>query len=93
MSIEFDAAKSQKNRNDPSRGFGLELAANFQWEDCVTFPDKRKDYGERRMVSIGFIGKRLHVVVWTRRAKTLRIISLRKANPRKVTFYETQKRD
>ena len=87
MAIEFDAAKSQKNKADPSRGFGLEKAAEFEWKTCVTFPDTRHDYGEKRIISIGFIGHRLHVLVWTKRTKKrVRIISLRKANQR-MRFY------
>ncbi len=92
MGIEFDEAKSRKNKADPSRRFGLEMAAEFEWDTCVTFPDTRQDYGEKRLVSIGLIRHRLHVLVWTRRAKnTIRIISLRKANAREGEFYETHK--
>ena len=91
MPIEFDDTKSAKNKADPSRGFGLGKAADFEWGSCVTFPDDREDYGEIRLISIGFIQQRLHVVVWTRRGHVTRIISLRKANQREVKYYETQK--
>ena len=91
MGIEFDENKSLKNRQDPSRGFGLDLAAQFEWGASVSFLDTRKDYGEMRRISIGPIHGRLHVMVWTRRDREVRIISLRKANKREVRFYETQR--
>jgi len=40
------------------------------------------------MVALGFIGRRLHVLVYTPRANALRAISLRKANDREVRHYE-----
>ncbi len=40
------------------------------------------DYGELRVVSAGYIGGRLHLVVWTARGDTRRIISLRRAYDR-----------
>ena len=45
------------------------------------------DYGELRVVSAGYIGGRLHLVVWTARGDTRRIISLRKANDREEKAY------
>ncbi len=92
MAMEFDPTKSDKNKADPTRAFGLDKAAEFVWASCVTFTDTRRDYGEERLVSIGFIAQRLHILVWTRRGqKTIRIISLRKANQQEVESYETQK--
>ncbi len=35
----------------------------------------------------GYIGHRLHVMVFCLRAETVRVISLRKANPREVKIY------
>jgi uncharacterized DUF497 family protein len=40
------------------------------------------------MVALGKIGSRLHVMVFTRRAGKVRIISLRKANNREMWRYE-----
>ena len=54
--------------------------------------DTRKAYGERRFRVLGFIGERLHAVVFTPRAGKVHVISLRKANPREVKKYaETSK--
>ena len=43
----------------------------------------RKDYGERRYISVGHIANRLCVVVWTPRVDKRHTISMRKANDRK----------
>lgn len=88
MAIGFDPHKSSKNKTDPSRGFGLELAQEFAWESCVTYLDTRKDYGETRYISLGFVQHRLHVLVWTARGDVRWIISLRKANARERKRYE-----
>ncbi len=50
--------------------------------------DDRKEYGERRYRVLGFIGGRLHAVVFTPRAGKVHVISLRKANSREVKQHE-----
>ena len=40
--------------------------------------------------ALGFIGGRLHAVVFTRRATVMHVISLRKANRREERRYATQ---
>lgn len=47
----------------------------------------RRDYGEHRMVAIGYIGLRLYGVVYVDRDGRRRIISLRKANSREEARY------
>ena len=47
----------------------------------------RKSYGELRHVAIGYIHGRLHVLVFTKRGQTVRVISLRKANKREERAY------
>jgi hypothetical protein len=59
----------------------------FDWATCTHASDDRMDYGELRAVSAGYIGGRLHLVVWTARGDTKRIISLRKANAREEKAY------
>ena len=59
----------------------------FDWESAIYLQDTRQDYGEARMVGIGTIGNRMHVVVFVDRADERRVISLRKANAREVQRY------
>ena len=56
----------------------------------LTVPDTRRRYGEERYVATAPLEGRLHVAAFTVRADKLRIISLRKANRREITRYETQ---
>ena len=57
---------------------------DFDWAGAVEAEDVRYDYGETRMQALGLIGDRRHVLVYTRRGDTIRVISLRKANRREL---------
>jgi len=74
-----------------SYGFSLLDAVGFEWETAVVWPDTRRDYGEPRMVALGYIGLRIMSVVFVDRPPEQpterRIISLRKANTREVKRY------
>lgn len=50
--------------------------------------DTRYDYDEDRFVAYSYIGSALHVLVFTPRGETCRVISLRKANNREIKAYE-----
>ncbi|HDR52745.1 MAG TPA: BrnT family toxin [Mariniphaga anaerophila] len=63
-------------------------ADDFEWDTAIETIDDRYDYGEGRWVTIGFINKELHVMVYTIRGNKIRIISLRKANRRESKYYE-----
>ncbi|WP_085307414.1 BrnT family toxin [Planktotalea arctica] len=58
------------------------------WTTALTREDNRVEYGERRFISIGLIGDRHFVAVWTRRDDALRLISLQKANKREVNIHD-----
>ena len=48
----------------------------------LDFQDDRKDYGEPRIISVGYLQNRMMIVVWTPRGDSRHIISMRKANER-----------
>ncbi|MGH8803646.1 MAG: BrnT family toxin [Polaromonas sp.] len=89
MDVTFDPAKDSVNM--AKHGTSLADAAAFEWADAVLWPDQRRDYGEARMVALGYIGLRLMVVVFVDRPidkpTERRIISLRRANTREVKRY------
>lgn len=85
MKITYDPAKDAANM--AKHGVSLALAAELEWESSVVWPDIRREYGETRMVAIGYIGLRLYYVAFADRAEVRRIISLRKANQREVKRY------
>ena len=80
MAYEFDPAKDESNLD--KHGVSLDDADGFEWETAVVREDTRKQYAEPRFEATGYIGDRLHVMVFCLRAETVRVISLRKANSR-----------
>lgn len=65
----------------------MPAAQRFEWDNALERIDARQPYGEVRCTALGFVGERLHVMVFTRRGNQVRVISLRKANSREVKFY------
>jgi uncharacterized DUF497 family protein len=87
--ITFDPAKNDANIR--ARGLAFSLVKDeFDWAGAQVVEDKRRDYGESRYRALGFIGMRLHAVVYTQRATVMHVISLRKANRREARRYATQ---
>jgi uncharacterized DUF497 family protein len=84
----FTADPAKNARNIELRGIDLVAGAQaFDFGTAVVAVDDRKDYGEVREVAAGFIGPRLHVLVFTMRGETCHVISLRKANKREIRRY------
>ena len=89
MNVTFDPAKDAANL--AKHGVSLTEAAGFEWGTAVVWPDTRRDYGEARMVALGYIGLRIMALVFVDRPPEKpterRIISLRKANSREGKRY------
>ena len=64
--------------------------AEFDFETAIFAVDNRRDYDEIRFRALGYIGDRLHALVFVEIPDGIRIISFRKANKREVTHYESQ---
>ena len=54
---------------------------------ATTIEDTRQNYGETRFMTIGKLGNRVVVLIWTPRGEVCRIISMRFANEREITKY------
>lgn len=53
----------------------------------------RSDDGEKRSATMGWIGNRLYVAIWTKRKRRIRLISVRRARTHEEkTFEEIQNR-
>ena len=89
MKIDFDPEKNQKNIAE--RSISFEIAYLFDFSTAVVDTDIRHDYGETRKIATGFIAGRLFVMVFKPIDGGIRVISLRKANPREKRKYESQK--
>ncbi len=85
MKIEYDINKNQRNIKE--RGISFESVRNFDWDTALISIDDRLDYGEIRYCALGYIGQRVHHLVFTTREDVVRVISLRKANKREVRRY------
>lgn len=90
MKIEFDPKKS--NKNNEKRGLPFDKVIEFDWETAAYVEDVRNPYPEKRIVTMGYLRDRLHVICFTPIVDGVRIISFRKANLREVKRYE-QKRE
>lgn len=86
--MEYDSGKNHENIK--KHGISFDSIDYFEWEDCVTVVDNRIEYGEERFVSLGFVDRRIHVLVWTVRDNNIRPISFRKANKREIKRYEKE---
>jgi uncharacterized DUF497 family protein len=87
MAPPYDWDETKRAANIRDHKVDFVAAAEFDWETALVFVDDREDYGELREVAIGYIGVRLHVLVFTRRGETIRIISLWKAQKSDVRRY------
>ena len=89
MLLEFDEAKSARNREQ--RGIGFERFADIDLGTAVTKVDSRSNYGEERLRVMGFIDGRLHMAIVTPRGDRIRVISLRRANKREALTYAQER--
>jgi hypothetical protein len=87
MTYEWNETKRRSNLE--KHGVDFADAGNFDWETAFIKEDKRADYGEDRFIALGKIGHRLHLVGFTMRGESVRVITLRKANAREETLYES----
>ena len=85
MSTEFDSAKRAATLS--ARGLDMARAGEVFAGATLTVEDERRDYGEDRFISIGYLDGAMVVLVWTPRDGAHRIISMRKANERERAQY------
>lgn len=88
--MQYEWGENKRIANLEHHKIDFNEAADFEWDTAIETIDDRYDYGEARWVTIGFINKKLHVMVYTIRGNKIRIISLRKANRRESNYYEEQ---
>ena len=86
--MKFDWDDDKAAINLIRHNITFEMAALvFLDESRLIAHDNRFDYGEERMITMGHIDNRLHVIVYTEREDVIRIISARKANKREQERY------
>lgn len=88
MHVTYDAVKRAMTLAE--RGLDMRHAGAIFAGRHLTLPDERRDYHERRYITLGLLDGRMVVVVWTPRGNSRRVISLRKANEREQERYWEQ---
>jgi uncharacterized protein len=90
MDFEWDAAKSDANLEE--RGFDFEFATLIFDGPTLERPDRRKDFGEERVIAVGVAEGIYLTVVYTDRSleerQVRRLISARRSNQREREAYE-----
>lgn len=86
--MHYEWHETKRAANFAKHGTDFIDAERFEWATAIEAIDNRFDYGEERWVALGFIDNRLHVLIYTRRGKSIRLISLRLANSREREYYE-----
>lgn len=82
MRIEFDPAKNEWNILE--RGLSFERAREFDFDSADYLIGERRDYGETRIIAVGYLDGRLHVLCFVGIGDGIRVISFRKANLREA---------
>jgi len=90
MSTEYQWDEAKRRINLAKHGVDFAVMNAFEWETARIEPDGHAD--EPRWIAKGFIGLRLHVVVFTERGERTRIISLRRARPSEEKGYAKRHR-
>ena len=87
MSFEWDEDKNQTNIG--KHGVSLSVASRIFEGPTLSWTDTRRDYGERRDISIGKVGGTVFLaVVHTNRNGNVRLISARPASRAERRLYE-----
>jgi len=80
MHLTFDPVK--RARTLAERGLDFEDAAIVFRGTTVEIEDKRRNYGETRIICYGLLAGRLVVIGYTPRGTVRHVFSMRKANDR-----------
>ena len=75
MALVWDETKRRKTLDE--RGLDFADAASMFASGHFTRADDRRDYGEPRFITVGYLKGRFVVVTWTSRGDDQRIISMR----------------
>ena len=84
--MEYEWDDDKRDANLEKHRLDFNLVYRFQWRTASTRASERR--GELRFLSYGYIGERIHAVIYTIRDGKIRVISLRRANARERRDYE-----
>jgi uncharacterized DUF497 family protein len=82
----LSSIRRRNAKNIKDRGLPFTLAAEFDWTTALVVRSDRK--GETRFFAPGYIGSRVHALVFNKIGRAVRVISLRRASKAEVKRYE-----
>ena len=88
MTNSWDDAKRLKTLEE--RGLDFAEAELVFAGRTMTLPDERRDYGEPRFITAGWLHMRFVVLVWTPRDTGRRIISMRYGHDEEEAYWREQ---
>ena len=78
MIVEYEWDEAKRRENWEKHGVDFASIVQFSWDTAIV--ERSDRYGEIRYAGMGYIGGRLHYVVFTDLGEATRIISLRRAS-------------
>jgi uncharacterized DUF497 family protein len=91
--VRFEWDEEKNRENIDKHGLSFADASEIFDGPMLTAPDTREDYGEDRLIGVGFLKNFVAVIVYTERGEAVRVISLRKALKHERTRFEETLRD
>jgi uncharacterized DUF497 family protein len=86
--LELEWDENKRRRLLEERGLDILYAALIFENAVLTWVDERRDYGERRLVSLGVVGGEAFTVVHTERSGATRLITAWKGGRRDLERYQ-----
>jgi hypothetical protein len=86
VKFEWDEAKAATNVR--KHGVSFEDAVNFEFDTAIECIDDEASHDEERHRAFGFIGMKLHVMIYALRGSAIRVIPLRRATIQEKRAYE-----
>lgn len=85
--MEFSWDEQKRLKNLAKHGLDFADVPWMDWENATILEDDRTDYGERRYLAFAAWNARLHLVAFTLRGESIRVISFRRASRKEVRRY------
>lgn len=85
MNITFDPAKRERVLRERGLDFNDAPAVIGDWRSHTFRPTG--EHGEPRVRTVGFLGDRMVMVIWTPRGDAVRIITMRRIHGREAKRY------
>jgi len=85
--MQFNWDELKRKANLAKHGIDFNDAARIFAGPLVLFEDDRADYNEQRMIAMGLLDSLVVIVVHVESDRTIRIISIRKADKYETNLY------